>query len=509
MKKYLLLFSIISCSLVSNAQFTDASLVEYNVGLTPILSNNTGNDILDFGGNTYEVSVWDDNNINNAGLSWKVGTWTGFIFFNSSYEVRDPDVSLVKNNAGNVYAVTAYFANNTNEYICEIFTWSNAAHQFNYVSSNVMIPGVFGTTVNLDANDAGDFAIVFDDPAENVFIVTGSTIGSTVPQLNLSGTPMAIGSGRQPDVCMYRNSAGFKQVDVAYINSANVIAVDFLAFADISVGNINITPAYRSPAADLTYQFPRISCPGSFYGDPTDWTVVAEDTDGSSTWYIKSFNYNSCCPPYLNIYIYNDGSTQNSPFNLTDYPNTKPVVSYDHVYDNIWISWTLDNSLGLLSAPGAPPGKYPVAVVADKLCRMRSAQDFLIVPTYLPYFESFNNVSISGRKSTKSLLTWHHAPDNDIYSKTVTNYTYPTNFRINETSNIYAWLDYVSQLESDSSPILTLHLYDTAGRLTQNYSGSPSEIHSLLNENKNQFLIARIFSENGMYNFTGKVTAAE
>ncbi len=53
------------------AQFTAASLTEWNVGNT-ISARNTGNDIMDIGSNTFRVNVYDDNNNTNPGLTYRV-----------------------------------------------------------------------------------------------------------------------------------------------------------------------------------------------------------------------------------------------------------------------------------------------------------------------------------------------------------------------------------------------------------------------------------------------------
>src|SRR5262245_33650467 len=95
----------------SSAQFTEGVLPEQIVSVSPPDVNNTGNDIFDFGGSTYEVSVWDDNTGPNAGLGWKNGSASGYVPF-SQPSVTDPDVCLAKDGGNNIYALVAYYAGN-------------------------------------------------------------------------------------------------------------------------------------------------------------------------------------------------------------------------------------------------------------------------------------------------------------------------------------------------------------------------------------------------------------
>ena len=101
-------FAVINlCHTATFGQFKDAVYPQSSVGVVPVLANNTGNYILETGGVSYQVNVSDDMNGVNAMLSWKSGTATGFTAIDATTIVLDPDVCLVKNGAGSVFAIVA------------------------------------------------------------------------------------------------------------------------------------------------------------------------------------------------------------------------------------------------------------------------------------------------------------------------------------------------------------------------------------------------------------------
>src|SRR5688572_1022311 len=134
---------------VSQSQFKDAVIPAYSYGINPVFSENTGNDIMDLAGQTYEVSVSDDPNGNNAMLYWKVGSVIGFAPIGSGISVKDPDVCLVNNASGILYAVAVYFDVTSNEFMWQIFQWSVAQQQFTSSAPVTLAPGIYNTSINI------------------------------------------------------------------------------------------------------------------------------------------------------------------------------------------------------------------------------------------------------------------------------------------------------------------------------------------------------------------------
>jgi len=499
------------CCLLINAssygQFKDAVITDIPVGLTPVFANNTGNCIYETGGTTYIVNVSDDNNISNAVFSWKVGTNSGFIIIDPAAAVVDPDVCLVNNNAGVVFAIVAYYDQNSSQFQMRVFNWVAASQQFSGNVPVILSPGQFQSAINIDANDAGDFAIVWDQPGQLIQLAIGRTNGGGVPQLVFPGTAYNIEAGTMPDVCMYRNSmTGYKQVDVAYINTGSLVLVDFYRFADLLSGVISVQPQFRSAPADLIYRYPRIDCPAAGFGGAASFTVVVEDSDNLSSWYIKGFNSNDCCPGFTTT-IYNDGSTSNSPYNLTDVPNTKPVVAYQNNVDGINVGWNFDNSFGLIGAPGASVARYPVVISSDKRAEIFPSSKYLVVPLSVTFGNQIGNLSISGRHSSEGLYTYLNSQLNDIYFKAVPHAINANALRSENSNNFQQWINSLD-VESSGSKII-FNVYDLLAKEVFFFEGHPSELklqwNRFMDSARQGIYTGRSYNLSGNSNFSGKI----
>ncbi len=202
------MFILLLCSSTVIAQFVGAGVfdIAYN---TTINGRATGNDILDYGGDTYEVTVWDDGNTTNPEIGWNVyggggGPYSGRIPLGNT-NAYDPDVVLVIDGNGKIEAVVVYFSGGT--YYVESFIYNTGLNQFQS-STNASTGGgllTFGQSVNIDADYiTSDFIFVYDDGNSNaLYAVTGNITSGSVA-LNNGGTPVGIGSqsgvGMFPDV---------------------------------------------------------------------------------------------------------------------------------------------------------------------------------------------------------------------------------------------------------------------------------------------------------------------
>jgi len=500
-----ILFALVASN--SKAQFIDAVVPDTAVGLNPIFANNTGNDILSFGGSFYAVNVWDDNNGVNAGMSWKVGIWDGFINIGGGQDAVDPDVVLVKNTGGVVFAIVAYYSPNTNEFKCEVFQYSVAGHVFFNINTMVLANGMYNTAINIDANDIGDFVIVWDEPGFSVNCVTGTT--NPTPALSAGGQVLTLDAGKTPDVSIFRNpTSGDNQADVVYITSLGKINVDFYRIDDLQNSVVLATPSFRSPNADLQYRYPRIATPNSLYGTNNDFTVVTEDTDGASSWYIKVFNSNGCCVPMTHLMIYNDGTTMNSPFNTSDQPNTRPVVCYEKGYTNIWVVWNLDNLTGALPAPGAAFAKSPVVLIGSKQGQLNVPQNYRYVPLSVVTGSNYNHVSLAGRNTTKNLLTYYKANDNSIYSKAVNQLPMPSQLKSTGSTSLNNWLDQATMDDGDNGTVYTLDIVDLSGKIVRSFSSTADALKETVKAFKENAVtgiyLVTVRSKSGLVTYNGK-----
>ncbi len=506
---FILAITVVSMSFnMVQAQFRDASVPSYSAGISPISASNTGNDILDLSGITYEVTVWDDINGNNSGMLWKTGGSTGSFPIGNGSGVVDPDVCFVKNNVGLVFALVAYFDSNNNEFMLQQFFWSSV--QQNYVPSNPVViwQGMLNNSINIGSNDVGDFAIVWDEPGDQINMVVGVTGGGGAPQLSNGGNVFNLLSGSQPDVAVYRNmSTNYRQVDVAYIEPTGNILVDFYNMTELISGIINPDPFYRAPAPDLAYNNPRIACPGSAAGSQNDFTVVAEDTDGNSTWLIKGFNSNACCIPPFNITIYNDGTSGNSPFNISNVPNSAPVVSYDNQYLLTWVSWNVDNSWGLISSPGATASSFPVAMAADRKAQLYPNSNYLYVPAGNNNGSVASNVSISGNKSSNAIFSYHEGIMYEVFTKTIPHQQFPSQLRNSDPfNNIH---EFVNSVTANGGSVIDVTTYDMLGRTIVNETMHASylmeNLSNLLNGRPTSLYTIHLVSKSSNSSFQGKL----
>src|SRR5688572_3050906 len=92
-----------------SAQFSDALVPDNTAILMPLFAQNTGNFVLDIAGTSYAVSVWDDYNGPFAAMEWRIGALNGYVLIDAISQVMDPDVCLIKNTSGSIFAVVAYF----------------------------------------------------------------------------------------------------------------------------------------------------------------------------------------------------------------------------------------------------------------------------------------------------------------------------------------------------------------------------------------------------------------
>lgn len=490
--------------LFTQAQFADGLLPSYGYGLSPIFSSYTDNDIQDVAGVTYEVSVTDDQT-NNWIMGWRVGTAIGHVLLGPAPQIAKPSVALVKNASNTVFAIVVYFDPQLMEIYRQTFSWNASQQQFNQQSNVLLSPADVYSTLRIASDDAGFFAIVWDEPGQQIKLATGlASVGA--PSMMNGGQSFSLDAGEQPDVCVYRRASdNFRQVYVAYINIAQSISVDTYKYNDLSNGIISPTYLYRTQVPDLMYSSPRIACPGSSFIALDSFTLVAEDTDNNSTWYIKGFQSNPNLGNSYNYHVYNDGNTGNSPWNLTSVPNTKPVVAYSPTADYVWVAWDVDNSWGLLSAPGAAMAKFPVAMSLFRDAGIYAGANYLYVPNNVTFFTDVTSVSVAGNKSTSVLFTYCDNNNNELLSKTLSHQTNAPHLKT--ISNLNEWITLIQQ--SSASQKITITWFDLSGRMVRELTGDVESLQSMTEISGRKmapgiYTVRAVSSNTSIPAFTGK-----
>ena len=475
-------------------QFKSASITEVGIGVS-VAARATGNDIFDDGSNLFEVSVWDDG-ATAPGFSYSVsGTFSGVISFQNT-SIFDPDVALTIDQFGIVHALAVYYDITNSEWDLEVFDWGGTSFT-SQGSPLVLGTGVSytpGSSINIDADDASNFAIVWNDGSNaDLFAVVGDHSGSTVNVYNL-GTPVQnIGvsaKGYSPDVCIYDGGTIYDRVTYTYIDTNGDLFIDFDSFAALATGVSTPTNVFfTSSSTGIQFYNPRIACPPSSVGTREDWTVVVEENDNSSVYYITGYNDNNTLitgPTFYNL----------SPIDLSPILNLHPAVTYTNQSPpNVLVGWTMDNSSGY--ATNLSTMQFPVANAIYPI--VVSCDDFGS-PLFSEYWEEpmtvgngdlLDNLSLSGRYGNDLLYSTFFFSNgttiNDIFTKIVNTISSSGGLKIHQESLIQNSLSDVN---------LKIKLWDITGKLLIFQIGDKAQILTILenisSNNSNSLYIIEI-----------------
>ncbi len=338
---------------------------------------NTGNDSRDTptDHNTLpvlEVTVWDGA---SPGLNWRMSQNTSYEgFISLSSRVSDPDVVLVpsyseEQQQDTWFAVIAYIDNSNGYCYCIIYEWDMTNSTFaTYAGSPATyLLSALGniTTINIDADYYGHFAIIWDDPSKyRLCITTGQGNVSTPPTLCNSGAFTEVANTafqyyKEPDIALFNDGEGNITVHYVYLdNSGNSVYVGSDDFADLCSGlTYNNNDYSIGPLSGHEFLHPRIACPSWNGMINTDWSVAVEmqkpfPISGTAYEIISFTNYLSSV--YINFYT--GGTTTAGLCAIDDMPNYLPVVCYDYYSTGIMIGWTSEENNS---------GSYtPISIVA-------------------------------------------------------------------------------------------------------------------------------------------------
>lgn len=485
---------------------------EYQTSVT-VSPYNTGNDILDYNGDNYAVSVSSD--LSNAGLYWNYnnGAQTGYAYFAGGVtDIYHADVCLVVDQVTpfDVHAIVGWYYGGTGgipSWYIEDYIWDGVS-SFKYVTST-FVNGGFGTTLNIDGDDLGNFIMVYDENS-TIYALTGDINGGAF-NMNNGGNPVPIGinSGTFPDVSIYSDGiTGNQIVHLTYVDGNNDLNIEYDTYSNIAANTTAFT-AWTSPISPggggFVISNPRIASPNSS-GVYDDWTVVWQEDDRTTAYYIKGLNSNA--GSLSTIYTYNDGSLTLSNLPLNDVENWQPVVAYDYnTTPTIWVGWNFDNRSGYYNPGGGYPdvwaSLYPIALKCDNFALPDPSFDYWQVPNYVTDDLEIYPLSLASRyaDSDQLLLTYYLANSTPEVCNKITPSSSATTFKMG--SNIGSTLP-VNYIGDEKFSFI---LYDLKGNKVLEQKGSKHDLIKLQYENKlpAAMYFLQIISDNGKFNKSQKL----
>ncbi len=309
--------------------------------------NWTGNDVKVVDEEVMRVNVWDGS---YCGLGWDyfdgTTTHTGLLMIE---DCGDPDVALIHNGT-DWYALVARTSAADQGVYLDIYQWQTIPGAFVPLSGNTDIllssnTYAYLNNVNIDADMAGNFAVIWDDAnTGNIEMIGGTTATNSNPALSTSGVKTIPNTDGHylPDVCLYTNYNNTILVNYSYLSGDfTTIYVGTDLFSDLTgAANLsNATPFSQQHNDNLDH--PRIASSSKVVGTPTNqynvWTVVAarpyqdrNDIIGHTMWDNAVVDL-----------VYTDGSMS---ANLCDIGyetyNRFPVVTYCNAPRGYMVGWS-------------------------------------------------------------------------------------------------------------------------------------------------------------------------
>jgi len=549
----LIILFLVSIFTQAQAQFAVASYGDVALATAIKTSDNTGNDIMDFNGDLFEVTVSEDLDAPlNSGLAYSVnGIVRQFIPFSypgvlqSAEGYLDPDVCLITDGTY-IYALAVYLeyepgSNYENYYILECFRYDYDSEHF--ISLGHTILEAYGPTLSVPLTS--DFEVNIDAgfaESENRFVTTwNDQLGYFV-----SAWEGMVGEGECATMCGSSHYIYdiFTRSNNAYLALPDVALNNYLVYFTYLIDGSPTSQGIEVVSVDLyelcesdpdpsilfqtspsyfgDYRNPRIACPNSLTAtsgaDDADFHVVAEETDYNTMWGILGINYfNGSGSTYINYY--NDGTTGNSPTRIDDIPNYNPVVTYSED-GNIIVGWLIDNKSAAYVG-NAVDALYPIAINCDPDGKVTSGADYMNVPNSAVSSDEYTTFSVAGRfaSATQSNLYSFLRKNDECYSKVVSEGS--SNLRLSNSDNQISHKKYnlISMLghsmEIDGIDLegkeFVFQLFDMMNREVVNLSGDISKIRreykNLVNKASLGVYYGSINAVDGSIYSSGKILA--
>ncbi len=459
----------------AQAGFTTAVQSQYNLGTAFVRS--TGNDIVFENVNnfTFAVSVWDDGASTSPALGYEIVTTSanaGTVAL-TYVDAIDPDVCLVIDNQDpdKIYAMVVYWSEDAgNKWILDVFNYFAGSNSFVYHSDYTIASGYYNTSINIDGNANGEFAIVYDDLSSNLWAIVGDVNGGAVnfnPAILVDLTNTTSNLGVAPDVAMYYDGS-YNRVYFTYVEpNSGEIWVEYDDYSNLTGGSYSQNVDHIEPPSSGQFLIPRIACPNASAGNDY-WTVAAEFRDAGNYYIISVINDNGS----IFSQLVNDGSLGN--LDISADMNIHPAVCYD-VTSNIWIGWSYDHIGTFLGGWGASAvAFYPLAIKLDINGNLITTK-YMEVPTTISTSDYWDLLSLAGRHTSgldDVYLTYMLDGNSDVYTKQV-NYGVGGLRNMNNTNN-----DIKNILkENINHKAVYYKMYDMHGRLKASGSYNSTKIN--------------------------------
>lgn len=456
----------------------------------------TGNDVKVIDEEVMRVNVWDGS---YCGLGWNyfdgTTTHTGFLVIEDG---ADPDVSLIHNGADWFALVARSSASNQGIYL-DVYKWINGPDNFQALSGNTNIQlssnnAAYVNNVNVDADKAGNFVVIWDDAnTGNIEMIGGITATNSNPALSTNGAKTIPNTAGHylPDVCLYTNYNNTILVNYSYLSGDfTTIFVGTDLFSDL-VGTSslsNSSPFSQQHNDNLDH--PRIASSTKVVGTPINqynvWTVVAArpyqgryDIIGHTLWNNSVVDL-----------VYTDGSMSNNLCDIGDATyNRFPVVTYCNDPRGYIVGWSCGftqshefNPYGIIALRCKYDGTYYPITIANT-----TYNGFLLVNSGNTDNNYEYMLSLAGRDNEhithNVLYTFYSDMDNDILYKEV-DWLAPT-LRLEEELNLTLFPNPFHSnlnLKGNTNDVYTIQILDIEGRQLFLHTNTLDALNKSINE---------------------------
>lgn len=384
--------------LASHAQFSASVVPENSVAASPgVTKTNTDVKRVLVGASAplCYVTVWDGG---NPGIDYQIPASGIFGSIALPAGASKPDVVVSSTTgAANQFILVVYTLGGNFQY--SFYKWTGAG--FALSTTGVLVAfggGGVQPSVNIDADDNGNYAIVASRPDGRIFVWENTN--ASLPAAPILRHSLPAGTGSQADICLnnkWPGGATTTNVHISYTSMTNTILFTRAATYGVAVA-FGAAVVAAPAAAGVTYADPRIACPNA---DPplaacnaTDVFSIIYDRITAANYIM--FLYSVRCP----------GGITNMPLTIgaAGFPvpgitfNKRPALSYNRKFN--WSSPGSPNDGAITAAWQAADPVH--SIVGEKL----RADGTIWAPAYTFYYDIPNparptcdHVSVSAKYS--------------------------------------------------------------------------------------------------------------
>jgi len=316
-----LIFAFININTIYAQNFIAAGTNDLNASWGTGTSNvvNTGNDIIYFDQDYFQVSVWDGN---VAMLGWDVGSGPklAFALDGTKYgNVKDPDVVISEVN-NRIYAFIIYLINN------DVYIEVQEYYQGNwnvFVSATQISNNQAAHNPNVDVDNAGNVVAVWEETNKLRILYTDIQYNNPNIQTLLDGGSNTL---RDPDVAIYYKSGSNTNIVVCYIINSQTSQT--LTLIKVANWNSSANTNFLNYPVNTPDYFGKPRVAANLNSFNMRFEIVVDKHQGTDN-LIIGFNYN--------------GNTSSGPtiinHGLEEYDNNSPAVSFAATNTGISVVW--------------------------------------------------------------------------------------------------------------------------------------------------------------------------